>query len=102
MIPSIMTGAEQRLWASLSDTDADRFATLVFSAKEALYKAQFALTRSWLGFEHVTLANLEPPSSLGTATHPIRADLVETPSSPLAELAIERRSASAHSSRSTR
>jgi 4'-phosphopantetheinyl transferase EntD len=38
-------------WLRASD-DAERLATLLFSAKEAFYKAQFALSRAFVGFEH--------------------------------------------------
>jgi len=33
--------------------DADTAATTIFSVKEALYKAQFPITESWVGFEDV-------------------------------------------------
>ncbi len=56
LVPMIMTAGERSVWAGLTPAAADAFATLTFSAKEALYKAQFAFTGAWLGFEHVAQA----------------------------------------------
>lgn len=77
LVSTIMTEAEQLAWQALdAETAADR-ATAAFSLKEALYKAQYPLTRSWLGFDHIEVETaLAEDGSY-------RATLVETPSSPL-------------------
>ncbi len=78
----VMTTNEQEVWSRLDPAGADRFATTLFSAKEALYKAQFVFTGAWLGFEHVE-ASIGTETS-GTDTSGL-SDTVfeETPSSPL-------------------
>jgi 4'-phosphopantetheinyl transferase EntD len=46
--------AEERAWLQSLDEPANReMATLIFCAKEAFYKCQYALTRGWVGFEEV-------------------------------------------------
>ncbi len=45
---------EERVWLSkLEGDERILYATTLFSAKEAFYKCQFALTRGWLGFREV-------------------------------------------------
>jgi 4'-phosphopantetheinyl transferase EntD len=39
----------------LNNSQQIKLATVMFSAKEAFYKCQFALTRAWLGFEDVSV-----------------------------------------------
>jgi len=39
----------------LSHSRQSEMATIMFSAKEAFYKCQYAVTRNWLGFEDVTV-----------------------------------------------
>lgn len=58
----VLTDEEQR-WVS-AQPDAGRLAKVMFSAKESFYKAQFALTRAWLGFLDVELT-VEPPAEPG-------------------------------------
>ncbi|MGH8217527.1 MAG: 4'-phosphopantetheinyl transferase family protein [Steroidobacteraceae bacterium] len=48
--------SEEIVWLeSLAPDQAQAMGTLIFSAKEAFYKCQFALTREWLNFSDVTL-----------------------------------------------
>lgn len=48
--------AEERDWLrGLEETVRQQMATVVFSAKEAFYKCQYALTRIWLGFESIAV-----------------------------------------------
>jgi 4'-phosphopantetheinyl transferase EntD len=49
----LFTEAEISLLAA--DPEPDLLATMIFSAKEALYKAQYPLTSSWVGFGDVTV-----------------------------------------------
>ncbi len=47
--------AEERAWLDeLPAEERPNVATTLFSAKEAFYKAQHPLTRSWVGFQDVT------------------------------------------------
>lgn len=55
--------------AAGANTHLDR---VLFSAKEAIYKAWFPLTRRWLGFEDVDL-------TIDTANHTFHADLLVSP-----------------------
>jgi len=50
LIPSICTRAERARYAG---PDAARLAKLTFSAKEAAYKAQYPLTKTLFGFNHL-------------------------------------------------
>ena len=46
---------EERVWLDqLPDTERSDAATTLFSGKEAFYKAQHPLTRSWVGFKDVS------------------------------------------------
>ncbi len=51
----ILTDDERLLVERLPPGERDRFVALAFSAKEALYKAQFPLTGAWLGFHDAEL-----------------------------------------------
>jgi 4'-phosphopantetheinyl transferase EntD len=51
----IFTEAEIRWLGTLPKTEQMDTATVIFSAKEAFYKCQYCLSRSWLGFHDVTL-----------------------------------------------
>jgi len=53
--PHVLTPLEFESLAALDGLQSERFAALVFSAKEAFYKCQFALTRSWLDFTDVSV-----------------------------------------------
>ncbi|CUX83968.1 MAG: Phosphopantetheinyl transferase component of siderophore synthetase [Roseibaca calidilacus] len=53
--PEICTMAEMRWLASLGPSQRGHFAKLVFSAKEAVYKAQYTVSRQMLGFQDLTL-----------------------------------------------
>lgn len=58
---------------SLEEAACQQMAALTFSAKEAFYKCQYALTRSWLGFEDVVVhvAGNAFEISVVEAAHPI-------------------------------
>jgi 4'-phosphopantetheinyl transferase EntD len=58
MIERIATPAERQWMAGWPDIR--RAAVALFSAKEAVYKAWFPLTRSWLGFQDATVELGEP------------------------------------------
>jgi 4'-phosphopantetheinyl transferase EntD len=62
----VTTPAEARWLADLDDAARALGAALIFSAKEALYKCQFPLTRQMLDFSDVELA-LEPGRAAGGA-----------------------------------
>ena len=93
LVSTIMTPREHARWAALDGEAADRFATMVFTAKEALYKAQFPLTGAWLGFEHIEAPGFgaQQPTILETSALPspptgvdrMGTTLTETSSSPL-------------------
>ncbi len=51
----LFTDAEQAGLAEIDPADRSVAATTLFSAKEAFYKAQHQLTRSWVGFKDVTI-----------------------------------------------
>jgi 4'-phosphopantetheinyl transferase EntD len=53
--PQLMHSKEIERLQALSEMERTLTATLVFSAKEAFYKAQFPLTRSWLDFDDVVV-----------------------------------------------
>jgi len=53
--PEICTMAELHWLASLGPSQRGHFAKLVFSAKEAAYKAQYAVSRQMLGFHDLVL-----------------------------------------------
>lgn len=52
----IATSEELAWLESLESDQAQQMATLIFSAKEAFYKCQFALTREWLNFSDVSVS----------------------------------------------
>jgi 4'-phosphopantetheinyl transferase EntD len=53
----ILTDRDRR--AILNTVDFDLGRTLVFAAKEALYKAQYPITRSWLDFSDVVAVEVQ-------------------------------------------
>lgn len=53
--PFICSPEDRALLDSLSKPEQDRCAALIFSAKEAFYKCQYAVTQQWLEFDDVTL-----------------------------------------------
>ena len=53
--PEICTMAEMNWLSSLGPSQRGHFAKLVFSAKEAAYKAQYAVSRQMLGFHDMVL-----------------------------------------------
>jgi 4'-phosphopantetheinyl transferase EntD len=58
---------DERAWLSeLPTAERADDATTLFSAKEAFYKAQHPLTRSWVGFQDVTAVR----SATGLVLHP--------------------------------
>lgn len=60
---------------SLDEAPRSRMASVIFSAKEAFYKCQYAMTRAWLGFDDVavTVADEVWEASVMAASAPIRA-----------------------------
>ncbi len=46
---------ERRWLETMSPVEQDQLSTLIFSAKEAFYKCQYAMTSQWLEFSDVTL-----------------------------------------------
>ncbi len=62
----VATAAEARWLADLDEAQQALGSALIFSAKEALYKCQFPLTRQMLDFPDVELA-LEPGQAVGMA-----------------------------------
>ena len=55
----LFTGAELEDLRRLPLDRRAVHATVLFSAKEAFYKAQFGLSRSWVGFRDVEIGNVE-------------------------------------------
>jgi 4'-phosphopantetheinyl transferase EntD len=53
--PQVFRFEEMERLKPLSQSRQIEIATVMFSAKEAFYKCQFALTRAWLGFEDVSV-----------------------------------------------
>lgn len=53
--PEICTMAEMHWLASLGPSQRGNFAKLLFSAKEAAFKAQFMISRQMIGFHDLTL-----------------------------------------------
>jgi 4'-phosphopantetheinyl transferase EntD len=60
LVAMVCTPAERRWLQSAPDTGID-WPTLIFSAKESIFKAWFPLARRWLGFEDAELT-LDPVS----------------------------------------
>lgn len=68
----ICTPAELAWLARLPETLRASASALIFSAKEAFYKCQFALSRQWLEFHEVTLELTEHDLLMGRFTvHPL-------------------------------
>lgn len=59
VLDMIALAEEHRMIAELPVSDGVRWDRLLFSAKEAVYKAWFPLTRRWLGFEDAAI-RLDP------------------------------------------
>lgn len=60
--PELLTAAELRQLARQPFGQRQRLAALIFSAKEAFYKCQYALTRQWLEF-HDAAVEFETPAA---------------------------------------
>jgi 4'-phosphopantetheinyl transferase EntD len=66
-----LTATERRRLGGIGD--AESLATLIFSAKEAFYKAQYPLTGEWLEFGDIEIDVEESEASTGTLTvRPLR------------------------------
>ena len=63
LVSTIMTLREHARWAALDGEAADRFATMVFTAKEALYKALHPLLDQTIAW-HSVLVRPRPRSTL--------------------------------------
>lgn len=48
-------GSEEITWLKKQSVDSQKCASVIFSGKEAFYKAQYPLTHSWLGFKDVVI-----------------------------------------------
>lgn len=72
----ICTPTELESLRAMSKSWQNRFAALAFSAKEALYKAQFSLTREWLDHHDLSLGGRLSASDAGffhlVAQRPLR------------------------------
>jgi 4'-phosphopantetheinyl transferase EntD len=53
--PDLLVPAERAFLHSIPEGDRARFATAMFSVKEAFYKSQFPLTKEWVDFLDVEL-----------------------------------------------
>jgi 4'-phosphopantetheinyl transferase EntD len=62
----VFTPAESAFLSKLSGTECARAATIVFSAKEAFYKCQYAIASGWLDFHDVTIELTPDESTPGT------------------------------------
>jgi 4'-phosphopantetheinyl transferase EntD len=51
----VFTARERGFLAALPTAERARAATVIFSAKEAFYKCQYAITQQWLDFQDVSL-----------------------------------------------
>lgn len=65
---------EEIEWLRLQSDESAKWASVIFGAKEAFYKAQYPLTHSWLGFQDV-LINID--QGAGTFTARLLLDLKE-------------------------
>ena len=52
----VLTAGERCAFAAQADLEPGDWLTVVFSAKEAFYKAQFPVTQAFLGFQEVSVA----------------------------------------------
>lgn len=59
VLPLILRAEELSTLEEVAAGARPRIATVIFCAKEAFYKCQYALTRRWLGFDHVVVEVLE-------------------------------------------
>ena len=66
--PQICTRRDSAWLAALPEPRRPAMASLLFSAKEALYKLQFEITGAWLGFEEAELAAISDHGSGGALT----------------------------------
>lgn len=67
LLPLICTERELKNLSALSAAEQRIIGTILFSAKESLYKFQYPLTRQWLGFRSVEIG-LEPDAGEFQAT----------------------------------
>ncbi len=61
----IFTARENELLDALDDAERAQASTIVFSAKEAFYKCQYAVTRAWRDFHDVWVELLPPKGDRG-------------------------------------
>jgi len=66
--PQLFTAPDAAQIASAPAAERARLATIVFSAKEAFYKCQYALTEGWVGFLDVSIELAESDARAGTFT----------------------------------
>jgi 4'-phosphopantetheinyl transferase EntD len=65
----IYTTSERELLRELPEPERSTFATIIFSAKEAFYKCQFAVTGQWLDFHDVSVSVCETNAGFGTLNY---------------------------------
>lgn len=53
--PHVLVGSERAWLEPLSPEQQQRFAIVMFSAKETFYKCQYPLTEQWIGFDEVAI-----------------------------------------------
>lgn len=53
VVERVCRGDDRRSWNGLASLEAELVPRLVFSVKEAIYKCQFPITKTFLGFEDV-------------------------------------------------
>jgi 4'-phosphopantetheinyl transferase EntD len=71
--PVVFTDGERERLASRDALGARRLATIAFSAKEAFYKLQFPLTKSWIDFADVEIDVVESDANGGAfVVRPVR------------------------------
>ena len=75
-----LTASEQAALLGMSDNEAGRRATLIFSAKEAFYKCQYPLTSEWLDFADIEVEVPDDLREAGRLTiRPTRRLAIEQP-----------------------
>jgi 4'-phosphopantetheinyl transferase EntD len=72
--PLTMRAEEISRLEGLGEVERQQMTAVIFSAKEAFYKCQYALTRTWLGFEDVSVRVADDTFEVTVveATHPIQ------------------------------
>jgi 4'-phosphopantetheinyl transferase EntD len=64
--PQLFAAGDAAQIAAVPSAERARLATIIFSAKEAFYKCQYALTHGWVGFLDVSIDLAERDAHAGT------------------------------------